>query len=59
MNTLLKVIQINAVIALLGFSSAAFSSTNPQDITSQVDEHPDTHEQCNHPIISKFPIVIF
>ncbi|MCL1125666.1 hypothetical protein [Shewanella surugensis] len=59
MNILLKIVQVNAIITILGFSSTAFSSVNTQDMISKVDNHPDTHEQCNHPIISRFPIVIF
>ena len=59
MNTLLKIIQLNAIIALVSFSAAAFSSDNYQKSANKVDNQPDKHEQCNHPIISQFPIVIF
>ncbi|WP_298769621.1 hypothetical protein [uncultured Shewanella sp.] len=59
MNTLLKIIQINAIIAIVSFSSAAFSSTSTQDAINKVDNHTDSHEQCEHPILNRFPIVIF
>ncbi|WP_299008464.1 hypothetical protein [uncultured Shewanella sp.] len=59
MNTLVKVIQVKAIIAIVSFSSAAFSSTNLQNAANKVDNHTDNHEQCEHPIISQFPIVVF
>ncbi|WP_299496231.1 hypothetical protein [uncultured Shewanella sp.] len=59
MNTLLKIIQLNAIIALVSFSAAAFSSDNYQKSVHKVDNHSDNQEKCEYPIISRIPIVIF